>query len=186
MLTLGDLAPAVLRLVLEAGQGVTALVVDKAFLAPATLQQRVAPLLQEHAGRVTTLCTGMGDADEDDVSEEWWRALLGRLPTSITHFKVNVLHPTDADPYFPGAAKQVAARLRALVEGGVAALRRPFTLTLVHEGQISAEMEAELVVLSLVAPAGQGNGGADGEGQQQQPLQSFFTLRVVRIDQEEA
>ncbi len=137
MLQMGSLAPAVLRLLLEAGQGINTLYVDRAFLAPATLQQQVAPLLREHAGRrITTLCMSLDFLHND---EEWWGRVLGRLPASITHLKVDVLIRDE---------EVVEDCLLALMEGSIGMLQHPLTLTVLHKGQVDADLEGELMVLA--------------------------------------
>ncbi len=158
---------AVLRLVLEAGQGIKALFMDRGVLEG--LRNDLAPLLLLHPGRVTTLCMTLHAGEEDDA--EWWGELLGRLPASITHLKVDVMD-TDDD--------QVVECLLALVHGGVeGALRRQLTLTLLHGGDISDDLAQVLVDVSLAQPPGQSVGV---EQQQQQEQQRFLTLVVARTE----
>ncbi len=171
---LGDLTPAALRLVLEAGQGVTALLVNTFVLL--AREDDLAPLRERPAHGVNTLCVRM---EVHDVLFRWG-ALLGRLPAPITHLVVDA-SDFGGDPYVDAV---MAGCLRDLVKGGASALRRPVTLTVLLSGLISAELEAELVALTSGAPVGPAVEGADGERREQQ--QSFLTLRVVRTDPEQA
>ncbi len=121
---------AMLTLVLEAGQSIDTLILSRSGGTPLQLLREVAQLLQQHAGRVTTLCFGTGN------SEEWHAGLLGTLPPCIQNVRIN------ADFHGFGILRETT---RALVEGGVASVRHALTLSVlcsVHT--LSVAVEAEL------------------------------------------
>ncbi len=150
--TVPALATPLLGLVLEAGQGVNTLEVHSETTTLARLQQEVAPLLQQHAGKVHTLCFEVWH----DVQGAWCAGLLGVVPLCVTHVRAKVCN------------QFVSTALAGLVRGGAASLRHPLTLALLHEGHISAGLEAELRQLAA--------GGGVGHGQPE----SLLTLEVVR------
>ncbi len=178
---LGSLeVPAALRLVMEAGQGITAILVDAYTLLES--EGDLAPLQARHTG-IVTLCVQLEAHEKLDV---WWGAAFRNLPERITHLKVDVSH-FGHDPHGDGPYDDAMAQdfLRDLVVGSDAdPLTRPLTLTLLHSGLIGPELEAELMGLCVSGAAGQGEGAVAEEGEE--PLQPFVTLRVVRTDQEEA
>ncbi len=182
LLDLGSqVLPAVLRLVLEAGQGINALLVDAHILLDSGGD--LAPLRAQPAHGVNTLCVHLVAHEH---FEFWWGDAIPHLPKCITHLKADASHfghgLHDDGPYEDGIARQ---SLEDLVVGSdVNPLTRPLTLTLLHSGLIGPELEAELMGLCEGGTEGQGAGGAGGEGRE--PLQPFVTLRVVRTDQEEA
>ncbi len=145
-----------LHLVLEAGRGVNALQFDWQTATLARLQQEVAPLLQQHAGKIRTVCFEVWLS----TPGEWCAGVLGVLPLCVTHVRAWVW------------GESIGHALAALVRGGAAALGHPLTLTLMHRGRISAGLEAEL--LHLAAGAGVGEGGA-----QQGLPESLLALEVL-------
>ncbi len=171
----GDCTPALLRLVLEAGQGISALELDLDGPTLSQLEDELLPLLQQHGGRVDTLRLyfeddalrlPQGHAEEPyDVMEEWCSVLLGLMPACITHVEVVTW----------GNSALVRRYARALVRGGLDELAHPLHLTLVDEscwrggGGINTELEDEL--RELVEESG---GDADGDSEQ------LLTLQVDR------
>ncbi len=175
MLDLGNLVPAVLRLVLEAGQGITALQVEATCLLERELIDDLALLEVQHAG-INTLCVYVGRVGVG----LWWRDALVLLPECITHLKAGSF---PARTHFMGAV-EARKNMRDLVEGGVAALMRPVTLTLLHNGLIDPNLGADLVALCVGVPPGQGDvdaSGGDGDAGGEQPG-PFLTLRVARSE----
>ncbi len=166
----GDMLPALLPLVLEAGEGVNHVFIDASSLPLPRLREHVAPLLSELPGRISTLCTLMrvdlpSDAQWPEPDEFWWASLLGCLPASVAHVKVEAMVGAGAQGTFRCAS--------AMVRGGAATLRHPLTLTLLHSGQISDAQAAQLVLLAV--PPGRQRAAP---GRQQR--QTFLTVRVVR------
>ncbi len=125
-------AAHVFHLALEAGRGVTALQLDARYggLPLRLLREEVAPVLRQHAGKVTALCFHPPSKDE------WCRGLLGAVPDCIVRVAV--------------AVHRVGERaVRALVQGGVVSVRHPLTLTLLHWGDVDGALEAEMRQLAL-------------------------------------
>ncbi len=120
--------PEVLRdlvaLMLGAGQGVDTLVFGHSGLPLRCLREEVAPMLQQHAGKVSTLCFG------SIGSREWHRGVLGALPPCIRNVRIAVVG-TDFSAWICGPWDC----LRALVEGGVASVRHPLMVTLLCDRQ---------------------------------------------------
>ncbi len=156
----GEWTPALLRLVVEAGQGVTSVGCYASGLPLSVLREELVPVLQQPGASIRTLCF----AFEVPVGEEWCAGLLGALPACIMRVQVVVDCPT------------MLPHMVALVRGGVEGLRHPLTLALQNWGGISDEMEAEL--RGLVAGSG-GGPGAGGAGAQQQQG-SLLTLEIER------
>ncbi len=141
--------PALLRLVVEAGRGMNALVLPYG-LPLASFRAEVVPLLE--SAHIHTLCVELGWAVPG-----WCAGFFGALPPSITNVQVYVFC-TD-EPFVP-----------ALVRGGAEGLRHPLTLTLVHSGAISAKLEAEVRQLAAGGGAGAARHGQPG---------SLLTIEVV-------
>ncbi len=147
----GEFTPALLRLVVEAGQGVNTLVFYSTVLPLSVLRGEVVPLPGRQGAGIQTLCVDLSGAPND----QWCAGLLGALPACITRIQVRVVNTDVRD-------------LAVLVRGGVEGLRDPLTLTLLHEGEITAEQEAELRQLAAGSAAGQPQQG------------SLLALEVVR------
>ncbi len=158
----GACAPALLRLVVEAGPGINTLTIDSCDVALPLLRGEVAPLLQQQGGRIRTLCVDL----RDDVTEEWCAGLLGALPTCVPRVKVflDASHPSSLAV--------------AVVRGGVQAVRHPLQLTLLHRRAIGAGTTAELREL-VAGGGGEGGGGTGGVVGPQQPAPAWLALELV-------
>ncbi len=141
------LASPLLRLVVEAGRGVNVLGLEWEAAPVPWVRGAIAPLLEQHAGKINTLCFHVFG----QTPESWCAGVLGALPACITHVKVLVF------------GDDLGVQMRALVRGGAASLRHPLKLTVlpgcVPDWWLSAELAAELAQL-----AAGGSGGA-GQGQ---------------------
>ncbi len=147
--------PALLRLVLEAGQGVSGLDLDVRSATLPALRDQLAPLLQQH-GRIDTLHV---DLTIDLSPDALCAGLLGALPACVTH----VEFPALGDDFLK------AQHVKALVQGGLASLAHPVQLTLAglrDAPGVSARLEAQVTRLAA------GGGSVDGR--------QLLTVEVVR------
>ncbi len=108
--------PALLRLLVEAGQGVNALVLWPGLPLP-VLRGEVVPLPGRQGAGIQTLCVDLSGAPND----QWCAGLLGALPACITRVEVCVFYTR-------------APLVVALVRGGAERLGHSLTLTLLHGG----------------------------------------------------